>query len=324
MTIALGEFELIERFFRRPVPGHPPPLLGIGDDAALIACPSDQVLAVTVDTLVAGVHFLADTDPFRLGYKALAVNLSDLAAMGAEPAWVTLALTLPTINEAWLEGFSRGFFSLAERYGISLIGGDTTRGSLSITLQAMGRVPESSALKRSGAAPGDLVYQSGVLGSAGLGLKMLLGTATPLDRETVRHQEQPEPRVELGVLLREQASACIDITDGLAADLGHILTASGVGAELVYEQLPLTEPVQHYVRCSGDWTFPLHCGDDYELCFTLPPHRQAELERRLAEHSIACSCLGRIVAADTPGLTITRNGQAMVLPRKGYDHFAHS
>ncbi len=319
----MNEFDLIGRFFKRRAGAiSPGTLLGIGDDAALIDWTPEQALAVTVDTLVAGVHFLPDTPAFNLGHKALAVNLSDLAAMGATPRWATLALTLPAVHEDWLQQFSDGFFSLAERYGVTLIGGDTTRGPLSITVQVMGLVPANNALKRSGATPGDLIYMSGQLGSAGLGLKMLQGLPVPLDPLIIRHQEKPEPRIELGLRLRNIASACIDITDGLAADLGHLLTASGAGAELIHEQCPLAEPVKAYCRQSGDWGFPLQAGDDYELCFTVPPALNPAVMQMLAGFDTPITCIGRIVAADSPCLTIFREGKPLPLTRKGFDHFA--
>jgi len=319
----VNEFALIERFFKRPLPEkYPEILLGIGDDAALIDWTTQEALAVTVDTLVSGIHFLADTPAYGLGHKALAVNLSDLAAMGAAPRWATLALTLPAVDENWLLQFSQGFFDLAERYGVALIGGDTTRGPLSITVQVMGSVPKKSVLKRAGATPGDLIYLSGHLGSAGLGLKMLQGLYTPIDPVLVRHQEQPQPRIELGLFLRDRASACIDVTDGLAADLGHILAASHTGAELVYEQCPLAEAVQAYCRQRGDWHFPLQAGDDYELCFTVPEALDREFRQALTGLDTPTTCIGRIVAADTPCLTIFREGKPLTLTRKGFDHFA--
>lgn len=220
--MALGEFELIRRFFTAQAVRHRETVLGIGDDGAVLCPPPDHELVVTVDTLVSGVHFLPTVDPERLGHKALAVNLSDLAAMGAEPRWASLALTLPEADPAWLAAFARGFFRLAERHGVELIGGDTTQGPLAITVQALGWVPRGAALRRSGARPGDRIYLSGPMGCAGLGLKIRLGQVAFDDAEAVLRLEQPEPRVELGVSLRGIASACIDVSDRLAADLGHL------------------------------------------------------------------------------------------------------
>jgi thiamine-monophosphate kinase len=318
--VALGEFDLIRRFFTRQTVRHVETVLGVGDDCALLRCPAGAELAVTVDTLVAGVHFLPEADPEGLGHKALAVNLSDLAAMGAAPKWATLALTLPKADERWLEAFARGFFALAGRHDLELIGGDTTQGPLSITIQAMGLVPAGGALRRSGALPGDLVYVSGPLGSAGLGLKIRLGQTAIGDAEAVARLERPEPRVQLGRLLRGLASACIDISDGLAADLGHVLEASGVGAFLEVERLPLADAVRRYVAETGDWRLPLTAGDDYELCFTLPPVLREDLEQRLTAAGLHAVPIGRIEAE--PGLRLRRNGQALSLTSAGYEHFS--
>ena len=317
--MALGEFELIRRFFAECDPTRSDTRLGIGDDAALLQCAAGMELAVTVDTLVAGVHFLPDVDPFSLGHKALAVNLSDLAAMGAEPAWCTLALTLPEAEAAWLHGFADGFLGLARRHGVELVGGDTTRGPLSITIQAMGQVPIGQALKRSGARPGELIYVSGPLGGAGLGLKLRLGQADRDEPTALAALERPEPRLALGLALRQLATACIDISDGLAADLGHLLTTSGAGATLVYEDLPLSDAVRNHIATNGDFTLPLCAGDDYELCFTVPPGRRVETDRLLGQLGLTGGAIGQIEAA--PGLRILRHGEALPLHRPGYQHF---
>ncbi len=316
--MALGEFDLLRRFFIRPT-RHPETTLGIGDDCALLRCPEGFELAVTTDTLVAGAHFLPEVDPESLGHKALAVNLSDLAAMGAEPKWAMLALTLPEVDETWLEAFGRGFFALADRQGMELIGGNTTRGPLSITLQAMGLVPSGGALRRSGARPGNLVYVSGPLGSAGLGLKIRLGETELEDFEALARLERPEPCVPLGLALRGIACACIDVSDGLAADLGHILEASKVGALLDFERLPLTEAVRRYIAGTGDWTLPLTAGDDYELCFTVPPAKKNQFEQRLAETGLSAAPIGRIEAE--PGLKLRKEGHIVDFSPSGYEHF---
>lgn len=318
--MALGEFDLIRRFFTRRGVHRAETVLGIGDDCALLRCPEAWELAVTVDTLVAGVHFLADTDPEGLGHKVLAVNLSDLAAMGAEPRWATLALTLPGVDERWLEAFARGFFRLAERYGVELVGGDTTRGPLSITVQALGWVPAGRAIRRSGARPGDRVYVSGALGSAGLGLKIRLRQTAVVAADAVARLERPEPRVEAGRRLRGLAGACIDISDGLAADLGHILAASGVGATIDLDRIPSTPAVQGYIAETGDWSLPLNAGDDYELCFTVPGGKQDELARCLAGAGSAAFEIGRIETE--PGLRLQRAGRPVRLDAAGYDHFS--
>jgi thiamine-monophosphate kinase len=318
--MSAGEFDLIRRFFLEPSAKRAGTVLGIGDDCALLDCPPGMELAVTVDTLVSGIHFLPDVDPEKLGHKALAVNLSDLAAMGAKPAWCTLALTLPNVDEAWLSAFSRGFFSLANRFGIALVGGDTTRGPLSITLQALGLVPVGQALRRSGARPGDLIYVSGPLGSAGLGLRMRQGLTTVFDAAAIGALECPEPRVALGERLRGLASACIDISDGLAADLGHLLAASQVGATLDVEHIPLIESVRQFVRDNQHGDLPLTAGDDYELCFTVPTDRQAKVDSLLERFELPGQCVGAIET--TPGLRIQRHGQPIALNFSGYDHFS--
>jgi thiamine-monophosphate kinase len=316
-----GEFDLIRRFFLEPSAKRAGgTVLGIGDDCALLDCPEGTELAVTVDTLVSGIHFFPDVDPARLGHKALAVNLSDLAAMGAKPAWCTLAVTLPEVEESWLSAFSRGFFALANRFGVALVGGDTTRGPLSITIQAMGLVPVGQALRRSGARPGDLIYVSGPLGGAGLGLKMLQGLTTDFDAAAIDALECPEPRVALGERLRGLASACIDISDGLAADLGHLLAASQVGATLDVEHIPLIESVRQFVRDNQDSDLPLTAGDDYELCFTVPIDRQAKVDSLLERLELPGQCVGAIET--TPGLRIQRHGQPIALKLSGYDHFS--
>lgn len=317
--MALGEFDLIRRYFTRQAASHADTVLGVGDDCALLRCPAGHELAVTVDTLVAGVHFFPEVDPASLGHKALAVNLSDLAAMGAEPRWATLALTLPAVDETWLEAFARGFFALAERNGLELIGGDTTRGPLSITIQVMGLTPAGGALRRSGARPGDLIYVSGPVGSAGLGLKIRLGETALDDPAAVEKLERPAPRVALGLALRGIASACIDVSDGLAADLGHILELSGVGAVLDVERLPVTEGVGRYITATGDWRLPLTAGDDYELCFTAPPAARDEVARCLAECGLVAEPIGQIDAE--PGLRLRKAGEWVALAGVGYQHF---
>jgi thiamine-monophosphate kinase len=318
--MSAGEFDLIRRFFLEPSAKRAGTVLGIGDDCALLDCPPGMELAVTVDTLVSGIHFLPDVDPEKLGHKALAVNLSDLAAMGAKPAWCTLALTLPNVDEAWLSAFSRGFFSLANRFGIALVGGDTTRGPLSITLQALGLVPVGQALRRSGARPGDLIYVSGPLGSAGLGLRMRQGLTTVFDAAAIGALECPEPRVALGERLRGLASACIDISDGLAADLGHLLSASQVGSTLNFDHIPLISCVSHFIYDTQNTDLPLTAGDDYELCFTVPMDRQARVDSLLQQLRLPGQCVG--VIETTPGLRIQRHGQSIVLSNTGYDHFS--
>jgi thiamine-monophosphate kinase len=315
----LGEFQLIERYFQGVGPVRSDVALGVGDDCALLQPSPGLALAVTMDTLVAGVHFLPDVDPASLGHKALAVNLSDLAAMGAEPAWVTLAITLPRADEAWLASFAAGFHGLARQHGVQLVGGDTTRGPLSVTVQAMGYVPQGDALRRAGAKAGDGIYVTGELGSAGLALKALRGDEGPASPSDLERLFRPQPRVTEGLALRGLAHACIDISDGLAADLGHILEQSGVGASIDWEALPLSESVRRYVEQSGDWRLPLCAGDDYELCFTLPAERESELAARFGALDCRLSRIGRIEVE--PGLRMLHGRRVESLPAAGYQHF---
>lgn len=318
-----SEFDLIDRWFK-PSAKRADVELGIGDDAALLRVPADQRLVVTVDTLIAGVHFPVDTDAVSVGHKALAVNLSDLAAMGADPAWVTLALTLPQADENWLAGFARGFLELAEDHGVSLVGGDTTRGPLAVTVQAMGFVPDGVVLRRAGANPGDAVCVTGVLGDAGLGLAWVQGRRA-LDEEAGRavraRLDRPTPRIQAGLALRGVASSAIDVSDGLAADLGHVLQASGVGAIVDVDALPLSEAL----RVQPDAReLALSAGDDYELLFTVPAGREQDAFERLQAQGLRCTRIGRIEAG--PGLRLTHADGLpySALAPSGYDHFQES
>jgi len=315
--MSLSEFKLIEKYFNVKNKAAFPAALTIGDDCAVVDIPEGQQLAVTSDTLVEGVHFLAGSDPALLGHKVLAVNLSDLAAMGATPAWLTLAITLPKVDEAWLEGFSRGFLNLAAEYDTQLIGGDTTQGPLSITVTAFGLLPKGSALKRSTAKVDDNVFVSGVIGSAGLGLLLAQQDNIVADNEDLLHYLKPMPCVEIGLQIRELASSCIDISDGLAADLNHILQASGVGATLNNELLPMTAGVQQHIQQQADWRWPYSTGDDYQLCFTCPEDQEIELLTILKGHRI--TKIGKV--EKELGLRIRfKDGQQEVLT-KGYQHF---
>ncbi len=317
----MDEFALIERYFTRRAAQIRAPhvALGIGDDAALLDIPAGMQLVVSVDTLVSGVHFPKDTVPYDIGYKALAVSLSDMAAMGAEPIAATLALTLPETDEPWLEAFSNGFFDLAERYQTQLIGGDTTRGPLSITVHIHGLLPQGAALLRSGARAGDAIYVTGTLGEAGLALQHLQGklklhhAQRALDR-----LNRPEPRVREGMALRGIASSAIDISDGLAADLGHILDASRAGATIHLDALPV--PADLAGADVNLQEFALSAGDDYELCFTAPPRNHEALQQALRNFSCPCTRIGAVEA--TPGLRCLRADGSLFTPAApGYRHF---
>lgn len=314
-----SEFDLIRRFFTEQSIQRADVPLGIGDDAALLSPPSGQQLAVSVDTLIAGVHFPLDTAAQAVGHKSLAVNLSDLAAMGAEPAWATLALSVPEVNDQWLSNFAKGFFTLASEHNVQLVGGDTTRGPLSITVQVTGFVPQGQALTRSGAQPGDGVYLTGSIGDAGLGLRLLQAQSTVSDdaAETLIHRlDYPTPRIVAGLGLRGRASSAIDVSDGLVADLGHVLMASGVGADIQIDLLPFSTAYQSHAS-AGDWQAAVSAGDDYELCFTLPAGQETTA---LAELDCTCTRIGEI--STVPGLRWRdADGQTRHVGRAGFDHF---
>jgi thiamine-monophosphate kinase len=316
------EFDIIRRFFMRQPVKRKEVLAGIGDDAAVLQLPCDRELLLCIDTLVAGVHFPEGTPAAAIGHKALAVNLSDLAAMGAEAAWATLALTLPEPDPAWLEAFAGGFFSLAGRHGVQLVGGDTTRGPLTVSVQAHGFTPQGQALLRTGARPGDRVYVTGTLGDAGLALRLRDAAAAELRARL----DYPEPRLEAGSRLRGLASAAIDISDGLLADLGHLLEYNGLGASLQIDDLPrsgaFSAALQGQDAAPAELfhELPLSAGDDYELCFTVPERCCAEVERRLNELPCGCTAIGVIEAQ--PGIRCyLQDGRSYQQAGTGYLHF---
>lgn len=317
--MVMNEFDLIHRYFNRPTQKRGDVVLGIGDDAAILQPPANTCIAVSIDCLVENIHFLPDIPPRDLGYRSLAVSLSDMAAMGALPAWVVLSLNLPKINPDWLDHFSTGFFELMDEYELQLVGGNTTEGPLAITSQVMGFLPKETGVKRSGAKPGDRIYVTGTLGDAGLALH-LIKQQQAVSSYLLSRFHRPTPRVQAGLLLRSYANAMIDISDGLAADLQHILEESGVGARLWAEQLPLSKEMQETVKqLTGSLSFAyelaLSSGDDFELCFTLPPSKEAECLTQLP----GCTCIG--VIESSPGLKITYENQPFVLKKWGYQHF---
>jgi len=355
----ISEFALIQRFFTQQTIKNSSTRLSIGDDCALLSLPDGYELAMTTDTMVENVHFFAGTRPEQLGHKLLAVNLSDLASMGAKPLSVMLALTLPKVDEQWLTAFAKGFLNLAERYSVDLIGGDTTSGPLTLTVQAMGLVPKGKALMRSTAKPGDFIYVTGSLGDAGLGLKIIRGYNSVNPEAAYTRFHQPDPRIEAGQALIGLANACIDVSDGLAGDLGHILVQSNVGACLDWDALPLSDAVLAYINDTGDWSMPLTAGDDYELCFTISPEKAAQLIKsrtdtdcgfclplppgegsfypplpmgegrgeglqknanRNRPQYINCRKIG--VIESTPGLRLHRSGNIQPFNSKGYEHFS--
>ncbi len=320
-----GEFALIDRYFARPTPSA---VLGPGDDCALVQPAPGMQLAVTTDMLVAGTHFLPDTDPQKLGWKALAVNLSDLAAMGAKPRWVTLAGALPAVDESWIAKFAAGFFACAKEYGVDVIGGDTTRGPLNLCVTAMGEVAPGQALRRDGAQAGDQIWVSGRPGLASLGLALLQGRIElpePWPRLCIGALEKPRPRVALGLALHGVASAAIDVSDGLLADLGHIAERSGCAAAVRLVQLPHLPKGESYDAVLRKMA--LECqltgGDDYELCFTAPAAQHLALGRIAAELELPLWCIGEMT--DGPAGTVTvfdPDDKPVEFDSKGYDHFA--
>ena len=325
-----SEFDLIRRYFEQPARDVRPGdrrarrvSLGIGDDAALLRPSAGMELAVSTYLLLEGRHFRAGADARKLGHKALAVNLSDMAAMGAAPRWATLALALPAADEAWLEQFARGFFALAGRFGVELIGGDTTRsaaagsapGPIVVCVTILGEVPTDLALFRAGARPGDDVWVSGELGGAALAL------AQPDIAAAAGRLDEPEPRVELGERLRGLASAAIDVSDGFAQDLGHILERSGVGAVVEYELLPRPVAVREISDRERQARLVLSGGDDYELAFTAPQANRAEMEALAADLKLALSRVGSVQSGE-PRLQV-RDARGKPMPvGHGFDHFA--
>lgn len=319
----MGEFDLIARFFARPVRRQP---LGVGDDCALLQPAPGMQLAVSTDMLVEGRHFLSTVDPRRLGHKALAVNLSDLAACGARPLAFTLSLSLPQADEAWLAGFAAGLFALADAHDCELVGGDTTRGPLCISITVFGEVPAGAALLRSGARAGDDLWVSGTLGDARLALEAFRGTLSLPQEvfEAARQRlEQPEPRVALGLALRGIATAAIDISDGLLGDLGHVLARSGVGATVQAEAAgPLLAASRQGLRLPPEQlqSLVLAGGDDYELAFTAPPQRREAVEAAAAQAGTPVTRIGRIDAES--GLRVEEaDGRPLAARFASFDHF---
>jgi thiamine-monophosphate kinase len=318
--MSLGEFELIDRYFREIGVARDDVLLGAGDDGAVTRVPEGHDLVTTVDTLVSGVHFDETAAPADIGHKVLAVNLSDLAAMGAEPAWATLALSLPAADESWLQSFAEGLGALATKHRVQLVGGDTVRGPLQVTVGLQGFVPVGAALTRAGACPGDLLFVTGTLGDAALALQILESGGTP--SETVLGQiNRPVPRVGAGIGLRGIANACIDVSDGLVADLGHVLEASGVGAALELKSLPGSVAIVVVGDDEERWRLQLAGGDDYELCFSAPEDRAKDIDALAQELDLRITRIGKV--EKEKGLRLARpDGSLWDMPEPGYEHFS--
>jgi thiamine-monophosphate kinase len=316
----MKEFEIIKTFFQTQRLKQKDVTLGIGDDCAIVNVPPKHQLAMTTDTLVAGVHFPESTSAHDIGHKSLAVNLSDLAAMGATPSWFTLAITLPKVDEQWLQDFCKGLFTLAEKFQTQLIGGDLTCGNqLTITLSAYGFLPQDLALRRDKAKVGDLIFVTNTLGDAALGLALLQKRITLQDAAEhnaflIKKLNLPEPQIEIGKQLLLIAHAAIDISDGLAADLTHILEKSSVGATLYVDELPLSNALCASVSKADAIQLALNGGDDYELCFTIPPEKA---------HLVPPQCTHIGIITSTQGLHLQyKNGEPYFNPIHGYQHFA--
>jgi thiamine-monophosphate kinase len=323
--VSLSEFELIDRYFRGCGAKRTDVRLGVGDDAALLECPAGAELVAAVDTLVAGVHFPQGSPPASIGHRALAVNLSDLAAMGARPAWALLALTLPRVDEPWLAEFAEGLAALARAHDVALVGGDTTSGPLCVTVQALGHVPRSAALLRSGGGAGDALFVSGTPGDAAAGLGVEQGRLAAAGEAAAYLRERflyPTPRVALGERLRSYASACIDVSDGLLGDAGKLARASGCGVEIAYEAVPVSEALLSTVGAERARELALTGGDDYELCFSVRPAHVGRLLAELPPERWGYTRIGTVRAA--AGTDVLRDGAVISFSHSGYDHFLTS
>ena len=320
-----SEFELIREYFTQPTQHTN---LSVGDDAALISVAPGMELAISADMLIAGTHFFHDADAYKLGWKSLAVNVSDMAAMGANPKWATLAIALPHADKDWLTEFSRGFFSCAKAFSVDLIGGDTTRGPLTISVQIMGEVPQGAAITRSGAQAGDDIWLSGILGDAALALAHLQGKMhdkLALDDGYIEYclhaLHIPKPRVELGLALRKIATSAIDISDGLLSDLGHILKASAIGAEIHLNQVPTSAFISQHLHEKHIQQYVLAGGDDYELCFTAPVNAREQINSLSRQLHLTLTNIGNTTST-TELLVYDASQKPIPINKTGYDHFA--
>ena len=320
----MKEFNVIEDFFKAKSIQRKDVMIGIGDDGAVTHIPQGQALVTTTDTLLSGVHFLAETPAHAIAQKAIAVNLSDLAAMGAEPAWISLSLSLPTIDADWLEEFSNGLQEYAVYYSVQLIGGDTVQGPLAITITAQGFVPFDQALTRSKAKPGDSVYVTGTLGDAGLGLHLAQKKCALDDLEhqnyLLNRLNYPTPRLSVGTSLRRIASSCIDISDGLVSDIKHVLKASQCGATIHVDKLPISQALKESVSCSQAIDYALSAGDDYELLFTVSEEQKGSLETTLASANVNATYIGQLNGC-AGKLELRHADKPYDYSAKGYEHF---
>ena len=318
----MAEFELIQRYCHEVGADHSETIIGVGDDAAVVRVPSGFELAISVDTMVAGVHFFDDVSPARLAHKLLAVNLSDMAAMGAQPKWATIALTQPGLDEAWLSEFMRATDSYAKQNGVQLIGGDSTQGPLTLTLQIMGLLPMGQALTRAGAQYGDDVYVSGEFGDAALALNLLTSTQPTVPQALLDKLETPEPQLSLGQELLQLASACIDVSDGLLADLRHIAQASGVSFHIDVDKLPVSKHYMEHLKQAGNYDFALAGGDEYQLAFCAKPEKRQELVSLGQSLGIKLTRIGETVKSEAAQVLPFIDGQNYMLGGgEGYQHF---
>ena len=321
--MSLSEFALIERYFRKAGAMRSDVPVGVGDDAAVLQCPQGAELVAAIDTVVEGVHFPHGSPAASIGHRALAVNLSDMAAMGARPAWALLALTLPKIDERWLEEFTAGFAALARAHDVALVGGDTTSGPLCVSIQILGHVARSTALLRSRGRPGDHVFVSGMPGDAAAGLAVEQGklpASSDPDGYLRKRFLYPSPRLALGDCLRNYATACIDVSDGLLGDAGKLAHASGCGVEIALADVPVSEQLVSAVGDQRARELALTGGDDYELCFTVSPSDLPRLRHNLPPDRWGYCCIGTL--REAPGTVVTNNGNVIEFSHSGYDHFA--
>jgi thiamine-monophosphate kinase len=334
----LGEFGLIRRYFQEheaqrttDLGDHGGVVLGIGDDGAVLRLPEGTDLVAAVDTLVAGRHFPSVTSARSIGYRALAVNLSDLAAMGAKPAWATLALTMPAAEAHWLQEFSAGLFDIAQQHGVLLVGGDTTRGPLTVSVQILGSVPKGAALRRDGANAGDVLAVSGTLGDSGAGLAFASAAPGAVDRggarasavdELIRRFDYPSPRVQLGIAARHLASAAMDISDGLVGDLPKLAAASGVHAHVYLERLPLSVALRAVASASQAREYALAAGDDYELLLAVSPANYPKLEAAARQLNLTLSIIGELSSGS--GVSWSADGARYTPASSGFDHFGQA
>lgn len=319
----MKEFDLIRQHFAKQGIARKDVVLGIGDDCAILQAGEFKQIAVTTDTLVAGVHFPESTSARAIGHKVVAVSLSDLAAMGAEPCWISLAITMPEVDADWVSDFCSGIFELCEYYNVQLVGGDTTQGPLSVTVTAQGMTPEGKFLTRHGAKPGDWLYITGDIGDAACALKAVFGQLT-ID-ENFRSSMQtkldfPTPRVLAGQLLREYASSCIDVSDGLLSDLDHICKASSVGANVVLDQLPISTQMRDTLGEKEAIELAMTGGDDYELLFTVSEDNKVGMETAMSQSGVAVTCIGQINNAET--ISTTLNSEPVAIVGQGFQHFS--